>query len=270
MHLISAADHLTRFAGLATHVYGEHLGQWQEGIALLASLPALAASDAESANDTAVARGIATLRYAKGEPDALHALAPEERIGVLAIAASALCTRGDVARALAAYDEATQLAADGLPEGSSAFRALAVAGNNLAADLEVKSNRTPSETAGMVRAAQSALKFWKISGTWLQEERAEYRLARSQLQAGSGIDAVVSGRRCVDVCVRNNAPALELFFAYAVLALAQHATGNAESTNASRATALENYRDVAPEQQAWCARDLQDLQAIAVSGTATS
>ena len=72
----------------------------------------------------------------------------------------------------------------GLPPESPAIRALAVGGNNLAAALEAKTDRDPTETRGMIDAAEGGLKYWKQAGTWLEEERAEYRLARSLLQAG--------------------------------------------------------------------------------------
>ena len=259
---IETADDLARFAQLATHVYGEHLGRWQDGVALLESLHALPAFAGSVTNDNAVARGVATLRYANGDIDALQTLTSEERVAVLATAASALCTRSDTARAIAAYEQATQLAATGLPEGSPAFRALAVAGNNLAADLEEKRDRTPSETAGMVHAAQNALKFWKIAGTWLQEERAEYRLSRSLLQAAAYNDAVQCAQRCLDTCTRNAAPPLELFFASATLAVTQAAADDIASSNLSRTAALAHYQHVPRHQQSWCAQALEELKRL--------
>ena len=60
----------------------------------------------------------------------------------------------------------------------------AVAGNNLAATLEEKPDRDAFETEGMLTAAQGGLHHWKLAGGWMEEERAEYRLARSLLQAG--------------------------------------------------------------------------------------
>ena len=61
----------------------------------------------------------------------------------------------------------------------------------------------------MIVAAEGGLKYWKLAGTWLEEERAEYRLARSLLQAGRPHAAIASATRCIDVCTSNAAPAIE-------------------------------------------------------------
>ena len=61
----------------------------------------------------------------------------------------------------------------------------------------------------MIVAAEAALRYWKQAGTWLEEERAEYRLAKSLLIAGRAVDAVASARRCLAVCERHEAPAFE-------------------------------------------------------------
>jgi hypothetical protein len=68
----------------------------------------------------------------------------------------------------------------------------ATGGNNLAVSLEGRSPRSAYETQGMLMAAEGALQYWKQAGTWLEEERAEYRLARSRLQAGETAAAVQS------------------------------------------------------------------------------
>ena len=93
----------------------------------------------------------------------------------------------------------------------------------------------------MVVAANGGLTYWKLAGTWLEEERAEYRLTRSLLQARRPRDAIASAQRCIDVCARNDAPVIETFFGYVVLALAQRATGDAAAFAASRQQALALY-----------------------------
>ncbi len=111
----------------------------------------------------------------------------------------------------------------------------------------------------MVTAAQHGLRYWKQAGTWLEEERAEYRLARSLVQAGSPDAAVVSAQRCIDVCAANDAPAFERFFAYAVLALAQRAAGHAAAFALAREQARQQLALVPPDEQHWCASDLAEL-----------
>ena len=169
--IIETAEQIPPFARLVTHVFGEHLGQWPQGIALLESLRKLQAFDGSPAVVSAVARGIAVLRYASGDHAALEGLAGDDRVAVLAIVASAFAERGAIAQALAAYGEAVRLGEAGLPPGSPAIRSLAVGGNQLAVALERKKDRNAAETAGMIAAAEGGLRYWKQAGTWLEEER---------------------------------------------------------------------------------------------------
>jgi hypothetical protein len=259
LHRVETAEHIPPFARLLTHVYGEHLGQWDRGVALLESLRRVPAFDGSALATGALTRNIATLRYAGGETSVLEPLSREDRISVLALAASAFSGHNEMKRAIAAYAEALRLAEFGLPAQSPAVRALAVGGNNLAAALEEKKNRDIAETDGMVVAANGGLKYWRLAGTWLEEEQAEYRLTRSLLQADRPRDAIASAQRCIDVCARNDAPAIEQFFGYVVLALAQRAGGDAAAFAASRRQALALHEQVPAEEKRWCQSDLAEL-----------
>jgi len=259
LHVIETAEHIPLFARLATHVYGEHLGQWQRGIDLLNSLSSLSAFDRSAACAGALARGVATLRYVSGDAAVLEPLTIEDRVSVLASAAAAFAGRNVFHQAISAYSEALRLAGAGLPSGSPAHRALAVGGNNLAAALEEKKDRSPFETAGMVAAAEGGLRYWKQAGTWLEEERAEYRLTRSLLQAGRPDAAIQSARRCIDVCQSNDASPIETFLGYAVLALAQRAAGDRDAFEASRKRALQLFEEVPQDERQWCAAELEEL-----------
>jgi len=260
LHLVEQPDHIPPLVRLVTHVFGEHLGQWRAGIDLLESLRGLPAFDGSAAAAGAVTRSAAALRHAGGDPAALDALSPEDRVAALAIAAAAFSGRGELKRAIAAYAESLHLAGAGFPPGSPALRALAIGGNNLAAVLEDKKDRDAAETAGMVAAAEGGLKYWKLAGTWLEEERALHRLARSLLQAGEAARAVQSAQECLDVCRRNDAPAFERFFGCAVLALAHRAAGAAAAFAAARDRALDLYAQVPENERQWCASDLAELQ----------
>ena len=256
--LRSPAD-IPAFARIVTHVYGEHLARWSAGVELLQSLRGLPPWDGSEEAAGSVTRGIAVLRYAGRIDESLAQLAPEDRIAVLAIASSALLGQREFKRSIAAYEEALQLAAQGLPSGSPALRALAIGGNNLAAGLEEKADRDALETQSMVAAAEGGLKYWRLAGTWLEEERAECRLARSLLQAGNPGSAVNHARRCIDVCIANNAPSFERFFGYAVLAIAQRCSGDEQAFAVSRGEAMHCFAQVAPEERQWCESDLKEL-----------
>jgi len=213
----------------------------------------------------AIDRGVATLGCASGDRRALDALAETDRIAVLGAVAAALAGRQRFDEAIAAYRDALQRADAGLPPGSPALRALAVGGNNLAVALEEKADRDPQETAGMLLAAQAGLDYWKRAGTWLEEQRAHYRLARSRLAAGLPGAAIDSAQECLAVCAAHHAPAIEQFFGYAALALAQRAAGDAAAFGASRRRALELHRALPEGERAWCTSDLAALEAAAAS-----
>ena len=260
---VNTAEQATSFARLLVHVYGEHLGQWQQGIELLEKLVQhMAGSGSTEAADATLQQGIASLRYASGDDDsaALRGLTTTQRVSALTVAASALAARGNTTRAIAAFDDALQTANAGLPEGSPALRSVAVAGNNLASTLEGKADRLPNETQAMLVCAEAALKYWQLAGTWLEVERAEYRLARSLLQADRARDAVGAAQRCVDLCLGNGAPAFELFFGYAVLGIAQRAVGQADAALHSRTAALAQWEAVPEADRSWCQSDLDELK----------
>jgi hypothetical protein len=257
--LESPAD-AAAYVRLVVHVHGEHLGHWRAGAALLESMGRDAAWAGSVVVAGAVTRGIAVLRFAGGESAALDELSAEDRITVLATASSAFVGRNEFGPAIRAYAAASAHAEAGLPSDSPAIRALAVGGNNLAAGLEEKADRDAGETAAMVAAARGGLRYWSQCGTWLEEERALYRLARSQLQAGDGSGAARSALRCVDVCSQNEAAPLERFFGHAVLALAQRAAGDEGAFEVSRRQALDFLELVDPGDRQWCESELRELE----------
>lgn len=257
--LVESSEQFAPFVRLLVHVYGEHLGQWQQGLELLNTLHRQLAFDPESAATDALQKAEATLRYASGDPSALDNLAAPLKASALAGAASAFAGRNDTARAITAFTEALRIAELGLPPGSPTLRDLAVTGNNLATSLEQNTERQPMETTAMLLSAHAGLKYWKLAGTWLEAERAEYRLARSLLQAGQAQAAVEPALRCVEVCLRNGAPAFELFFGYAVLAMAQRAAGQTVAFVHSRAAALVQWQQVPEADRGWCQDDLNTI-----------
>jgi hypothetical protein len=142
---------------------------------------------------------------------------------------------------------------------SKSNRALAVMGNNLAAALEEMADRSPEQTRAMLAAADTGLTYWKLAGTWLEEQRAQHRLARCRLQAGDAAGALRSAQQCIAVCESNGASAFERFFGHAVLALAQRAAGDAAAFNAARDQARDLNAQVEPGERRWCEADLAAL-----------
>lgn len=90
-------------------------------------------------------------------------------------------------------------------------RSIAITANNLACQYEELSERTDEQKARMLESARLALDYWKIAGGWMQEERAEYRLAMSLLKADAPKEAKVHAERCEAICLQNGGDAFELF-----------------------------------------------------------
>ena len=255
---IGAQAQFAPFARIVTHVYGEHLGDCERGVALLSSLRKLPGYSDTPEVGGIVTRSVAALRFVGGDAGAAATLGVEDRVSALATAASALTARGEFRRALDAYADAVRLAPS-LPARSAAFRALAIGGNNLSAALEERANRTPAETEGMIAAARGGLAFWRKSGTWLEEERALYRLARSLLAAGQPGEAALCAQQCGKLCDDNHAPAFERFFASAVLARALREDGRQADYRQVRNEALDWFDAVPDDERDWCEADLAEL-----------
>ncbi len=258
LHRVETPEQLPPYARLLTHVFGEHLGAWAEGIALLQTLGARPGCGDGAAAD-AVMQGVALLRYAAGERAALDALAPQQRVAVLAGAASALAGRRAFDAALAAHAQALR-EADGLAVlEAPTVRALAIGGNNLAAALEQRAERDAAQTDAMLAAAASALRHWRQAGGWLEEERAAWLLARCLVKAGRPAAALASAAQCLALCEAHGAPPFERFFGHAVTALAQRAAGDAAAFEAQRGLARLLFEQLAPDEQPACRSALDEL-----------
>lgn len=227
--LVKTPAHAMSLAGLVVHVAGEHLGLWDEGIRLVERIRGLALADVPA--EASLCRSLAILHLCRGdEPTAARFLAagrsehPEasDRARVLATVAAAFVGQRRIAEASAAFQSALQLAAYGPGPGDPAARALAVTGNNLAAELEERAASGPAlteaETELMVEAARCGRRFWEVAGGWREVERAEYRLALSLLAAGEVDEALGHAHTCRHIVAEHGDEPVELFFAHEALA----------------------------------------------------
>ncbi len=262
--LIKTPQEAVKLASLATHVYAEHLGQWQNGIRFLESLRDADPFGTNPDVISAVNRSCAAITFTQNSPEksanSITRLDPENQLMALALAASILVGQKRCPHAIGAYQQALEIAESTPNLSPAAHRSLAVGGNNLAAELEEKKGRSAVETQGMVMAAKSALTYWALAGTWLEVERAHYRLARSLLQAGQAAAAVENAQHCVDMCMQNKAPVFELFFGQAVLAISHRAAGDLALFASARAQALALFEQVDAGDREWCEGDLAELQ----------
>lgn len=259
IRLIEKAEQIPQMANLVTHVFGEHLGKWDEGILLLNQLKAIPAFGVGSESEHAINRSLASLEVASGKRSNLEGLSASDQIRVLAIAASALSEQRDTPRAQQLFREALEKAHTGIAKGDPANRAIAVTGNNLACALEERDQRSPEENDLMVLAANTARKFWEIAGTWLQIERAEYRLARTYLQAGDTEEALRHAQACLEISQDNGAQPLEMFFAYEAIALVEKACGSSIGFTKAIEKMKSHFDELSPEDRAWCKSTLDKL-----------
>lgn len=251
-------DQRVALARLAQHVHASHLASWAEGRALLARIAAKLESDAARATlhvlDASMALG-------SGLDDPRPGLASSDRVRVGALAASSLAEH-DAARAAALLEEALAEAdsAD-LADTDPAVRAVAVAGNNLAASLEEKPMRSAAERDLMILAARTGRQYWARAGTWLEVERAEYRLAMSWMHAGDLAEARRHAQECLEVVRANDAPALEAFFAWEALGTVERAAGNATGHAHALQQAREAFARLDAGDVDWCRASLDKLAA---------
>jgi hypothetical protein len=250
---VTREDELMALGHLAHHVYGGHLAAWADALKYLAALARGPAFDAHGTSGRSMRQWRASLALAAGQSDVRSTLEAGERITATAQAAAALELH-DITRASQFLQEAVAAAdAAALDDADPAVRALAVAGNNLAANLQDKPDRSAGERELMILAAETGRRYWQRAGTWLETERAEHRLAMVWLAAGDPARARHHAMACLAIVEAQVAPpALERFFGHDALALAERAAGNAEGQARSVTAMRAAFAQLSPDDQTWC------------------
>lgn len=263
--LIERAPHLPADADgaeairLAEHVWLAHAGDAAGLQAFLNALPTALDQAAGTAPSLQRARlALALLAGQAGTP-----AADTTRWRVLQNVVLAMAAQGRSADALHLLqaDEAAALA-QGSSEAGKAFAATA---NNVAGHLQDGLRGDTARDTLMLQAAAIARRVWASAGTWLQVERADYRLALCHASAGQGAEAVAHGQRCLAACVAagDEADAMEHFFAHEALVRAHLAAADGPAAAASRQRMQALLRDI-PEADGlrdWCAQTLSNLPA---------
>jgi len=259
--LVLDESQVERLAALMHHVHGAHLGEWQRGGEALQSLRALGAFREAGSSGQSLRRTLASLAACAGTPAAADALSASDRIRVGAMAAESLGTH-DPARAAAMLRQTLDLAQrSGLPDDDPMHRSVAAAANNLASTFEAKPDRSEDERALMILAAQSARHHWERAGTWLEVERAEYRLAMTWLQAADLAQARHHAQTCLEIVDAHDGPALERLFGWEALGRVERAAGNEVGHQRALAMARAALAELPAEDQAWCAASVEQLAA---------
>lgn len=258
---IESNEQLSQMSQLVAHVFGEHLGRWAAGVEILNGLKTHQKFVAGSETDRNIRRSIATLQIAAGSTQDVVDLSLSEKIRALVNASAALVGK-DIQKAKLFLQESLELVRTAeLLNNDPTFKAIAMAGNNIACAIEEKPARTLQETELMVLAAQTARKFWEIAGTWLEVERAEYRLAQTYLVSGELAKAMAHAQLCEKIAKDNNAPALELFFASEAIALIEKAKKNTGGFNAALAEMEIQFKNLSADDRGWCESSMVKVKA---------
>ncbi len=260
LQMVETPAQLNDMAFLMTHVMGEHLGQWQSGIQKLSELRTHKAFAADSDAEKTIQRSVAAFELVMNPQTDLKVHSVSDQIRILTLATTALCDK-DISRAQSLLGQAIQLAETRLDAKDPANRSLAIAGNNLAAQLEEKSNRSAQETDFMVFAAKLGRRYWEIAGTPVNVLLAEYRLAKSYMQARQAEKSRQHAQLCLEICEANKGEAYHFFQGYEALAYSEKSLGNEIGFQTARAQAQKYYDAIAPDVQQWYTKMMDQLRA---------
>ena len=257
--LATDAAQIARLATLAHHVFGEHLGEWRHGIDFIEPLAALPLIVADAPNLQSLRNCLASLALSQAGASDLAGLSVSDRICVQAMAAANLALH-HAARSRGLLEQAVDAAGrSGLPVSDPMHRALAIAGNGIAGTLEEKNPRSAAERELMLLAAQTARVYWERAGTWLEVERAEYRLAMSWLQAGDLARARRHAQTCLEIVVANDGVALERFFGWEALGRVERAAADAAGHARALGEARIAFEALEDSDKGWCGESLAKL-----------
>ena len=272
--LAQTDEQVAQLAFLAQHVQGQHLGRWTDGLALQQQLAALPQVLPGGATAQALHRHATVMQLAGGLATLPAGTPAAERARFDALTAAALALFDSPRASVLLHQADTTCAA--LPDADASVRALAVSGNNTAATLHDEAALSAEQQALMLQAAAVARSAWARAGTWLEVERAEYRLALCHARAGDIDTARQHANTCLALVQAQGqaqaqgqgdgqthepaAPALEHFFGYEALARVEAAAGQADAHAAAVSQAAAWFKQLSEADRAWCNLVLQALQ----------
>lgn len=249
---IETPDQVPALVQLVTHVYGDHLGLWEEGIRLLKDLSRVEGMAESETAQTALKRSTAVLMIAADQLDSVDEFSLSDQVRIFAMAAGALVSLGNFDRGSRFFEIALHKAKDALPSSDPAIRALAVTSNNIAAALEERPERQGDETELMLTAAQASRIYWEMAGTWLEVQRAEVRMASCYLAASNHESALRHGELGQEICETHRAAPEEIFWTFEVLARTHHARGHIAAAE-SAIIRMENLIErMGVQEREWC------------------
>lgn len=222
---VNSAERLASYAMISFHTIAGHLGRFEEAFELLKGFEGkdevLSGDGAKRMlgrmlGSCSVGLGQDAESYLKTARDG-EAFPHSADVRVYATAAANLAAAGRLEEAIAAFEKARGAMPESVEKDDPSAKSLAITSNNLACDLEEKEDRSEEETSLMVQAAQMARTYWELAGTWVEVERAEYRLSQTYLKANQLDKALEHALLCQKICQENDANPFETFFAHEAL-----------------------------------------------------
>jgi hypothetical protein len=242
-------ENINLLSRLITHVCGNHLGQWEIGIELLRKLK----NNPLLKDKSEINRSIAILTLGNFPDNIIDGFNISDQIRILSGTASALSNLGGVKNCKRFLIKANQLIEENILElNDPAYRALAMSSNNIASAIYPKENVSKDELELMIMAANFALKYWAIAGTWKEIERAHYCLAQSNLKIKDMSLARHHADVCLEIVLKNQNEALEAFFAYEILALIEKENNNDFALSRAKELMKNTFDLLTQEEQEWC------------------
>ena len=252
--LIVSNENNPVLARLIAHVCGDHLGLWEDGIEKLQKLKLNSHYSNITDSEFAINRLIATLQFYSSELKDLSRFSISDQARILAQAAGMISESGDIARAKEYFSNSLEIASRGLEKEDPANRALAITGNNFACTLEEKAGRSDLETELMILAAQAGRKFWEIAGGPSEVASAEYRLSQSYLQALQIEKSFEHAQLSIEACEANKCSALDFFFGYEAIALAEKARKNETGYSNAVEKMKLHFEQLSEDDKKWCSK----------------
>jgi tetratricopeptide (TPR) repeat protein len=254
-----SSDQVAALSRLTVHLFGEHLGLFDEARERLDALAGHGPADAEALSALRVGR--ATLNLAEGRAEPMSGFSDSEALRAEAGAASLCVGRGESTKGRVFIASArNRLAAltDALPAD---HRPLAVACNNMLwALVERGAARNTDDAAAMVDFAHASREHWSHAGTWLEVERGDYGVACALLEAGAPDEALRHAEQCLASCVAHEAAPYEHFFAHEALARVHRARGDDGAARHHVQAAQAAFDRLDGDDQTACRAALQALQ----------
>ena len=253
------AAQVAALSRLTVHLFGEHLGLFDEARERLDTLAGHASADADASS--ALRGGRAILNLAEGRAEPMTGFSTSEALRAEAGAASLCVGRGESTKGRDFIASARQRLA-ALPDAQPAdHRPLAVACNNMLwALVERGAARNTDDATAMVDFAHASREHWSHAGTWLEVERGDYGVACALLEAGAPDEALRHAEQCLASCVAHEAAPYEHFFAHEALARVHRARGDDGAARHHVQAAQAAFDRLDGDDQTACRAALQALQ----------